>query len=329
MPIAAIIERALQDEILTPDEVAALFDVPHFADEWGLIAAAARRKAAEAAADKAEVHAQVGVDIAPCPRDCLWCAFAVSNKLFKERVELSTEEVVARSRRFEEDGANAVYFMVTAGYAWGRLIELLQEVRGRLHSDTVMVVNVDDFSFEQARQLVDAGVSGVYHAVRLGEGVDNRIPVETRLESMRNAREAGLKIGTCLEAIGPDHTTGELVEKTLLCRDAEPVYAGAARRILLPETVLYRRGTVSETRMVHCVSVVRLVLPRAVMGNCTHEPFSLGAAHGASLFWAESGSNPRDTEKETEGKHGLTVQDCRAILKEADWGVLDGPSRWY
>jgi len=46
-------------------------------------------------------------------------------------------------------------------------------------------------------------------------------------------------------------------------------------------------------------------------------------------LWAEAGSNPRDTEKETEGKRGMTVRDCIRVLEEAEWKVLKGPSKFY
>ena len=72
-----------------------------------------------------------------------------------------------------------------------------------------------------------------------------------RLETFRNAKEAGLVLGTCLEPVGPEHTIKELVEKTIITREAEPVYSGAARRIPIPNTELCQYGWVSEARMAH------------------------------------------------------------------------------
>ena len=136
-------------------------------------------------------------------------------------------------------------------------------------------------------------------------------------------------LGTCLEPVGPEHTIEELVEKIIITREAEPVYSGAARRIPIPNTELCQHGRASEVRMAHILAVVRLALGYSIPGNCTHEPNVIGAAAGANLFWAEAGSNPRDTEKETEGKRGMTVADCQRIFQEAEWEVLEGPSRFY
>ncbi len=126
--------------------------------------------------------------------------------------------------------------------------------------ETTMVANVGDFTRGQAGRLKNAGFSGVYHAVRLGEGTDTSIPVETRLQTFRNAAEAGLLLGTCLEPVGTEHTISELVQKTIITREANPVYSGAARRIPLPGTAMASHGMVSEARMAHILAVVRLAL---------------------------------------------------------------------
>lgn len=323
------LEKALRDAPLTEEELAELFDVPLFTDASGLIIAAGRRKAEQATDGLAEVHAQVGVNISPCPKDCRFCSFAAGNRVFEESMELSPEQAVERSVRAESDGANCIYLMITATYPFEKFMELAGEVRKALRPETPLVGNVSDFTLEQARRMKDTGLAGVYHAVRLGEGVETKIPVEQRLETMRNAREAGLLLGTCLEPVGPEHTTDELVEKTIIGRDARPVYSGSARRIPVPGTEMGEMGIVSKARMAHIVAVVRLAMPLSTPGNCTHEPDVYGSAAGASLLWAEAGANPRDTDAETEGKHGMSTSACLEYHQDAGWQVLDGPSRWF
>ncbi len=315
--------------ILKAEEIAGLFKVPLFTDESALICAASRRKSKQASGGLAEVHAQVGLNIAPCPKNCAFCSFAANNKVFREYHELSTDEAASRARQFERDGANAVYLMTTGDDTFDKFIEISRAVRNNLRPETTLVANIGDFSQGQAGRLKDAGFSGIYHAVRLGEGTDTSIPVETRLQTFRHAAEAGLLLGTCLEPVGNEHTIEELVEKTIITRDAHPVYSGAARRIPLPGTAMGSFGIVSEAKMAHILAVVRLALGYAVRGNCTHEPNVIGAAAGANLLWAESGSNPRDVEKETEQKRGMTVKDCKHIFEEAEWEVLSGPSKFF
>ncbi len=327
--IRRIIEKSLNGEDLGAEEIAGLFEIPLFSPESALLLSAARKKSDRASGGLAEVHAQVGLNIAPCPRNCLFCAFAARNKVFREKINLPLEEVLAFARQFESDDANAVLLMATADYPMAKYLEYAREVRKSLRPETVLIANVGDFTRREAQELRDAGFTGIYHALRLGEGRDTTIPPEKRIETLRNAREAGLTVGTCVEPVGPEHTVRELVEKTLITREARPGYSGSARRVPIPDTQLAKHGMVSQAKMAHLLAVVRLALGYDVPGNCVHEPSVIGAAAGANLLWAEKGSNPRDTEKETEGKRGMTVAECARVLEEAEWEVLSGPSRFY
>jgi biotin synthase len=327
--IKKILEKALDGTVLTRDELSSLFRIPLFSEDSAMILSASRKKSETASNGFAEVHAQVGLNIGPCPKNCSFCSFAVKNKVFKSKIEISVDEAIAKAKQFETDGANAVFLMSTADYPLDKFLDISREIRKSLRPETVLVANIGDFTKEQAKQIKDAGFSGIYHAVRLGEGRDTTISVKKRLATFQNAKDAELLLGTCVEPVGNEHSVEELVEKTLITRDAKPVYSGAARRIPIPDTKMARYGIVSETKMAHILAVVRLALGYNVPGNCTHEPNVVGAAAGSNLLWAEAGSNPRDTEKETEGKRGMTVKDCIRILQEAEWQVLKGPSKLY
>jgi biotin synthase len=327
--VKKIIKKTLSGGILTREEITTLFKIPLFSYDWSLIHSASRQMCEKTSNGFAEVHAQVGLDIAKCPRNCKFCSFASCNNVFIESFDLSVDEVVKRSIDFENDGANAIYLMTTARYPFNKFIEVARHVRKSLKPDTVLIANIDDFNEKQAIQLRDAGFSGIYHALRMGEGIDTTITPERRLQTFKAAKEAGLAIGTCVEPIGPEHSIDELVEKTIITREIKPVFSGAMRRIPIPGSEKEKYGRLSETKMAHIIAVVRLATGLEIPGNCTHEPNVIGVAAGANIIWAESGSNPRDTEKETEGKRGLTVQQCREILKEAEWKVLIGPSRLF
>ncbi len=327
--IKEIIKKSLDGTSLGREEISLLFRTPVFSEESAMILAASRKKSESASNGLAEVHAQVGLNIAPCPNNCAFCSFAASNKVFKERFEISVDEAVMKAKQFETDGANAVFVMSTADYPFKKFVDISREIRRSLRPETVLVANVGDLTREQAKKLKDAGFSGIYHAVRLGEGRDTNIPVKKRLTTFKNAKEAGLSLGTCVEPVGNEHPVEELVEKTIITIDAKPVYSGAARRIPIPNTKMAQYGIVSEAKMAHILAVVRLSLRYNVPGNCTHEPNVMGAAAGSNLVWAEAGSNPRDTEEETEGKRGMTVKNCIRVLEEAEWQVLQGPSKFY
>jgi biotin synthase len=327
--VDALLKKALEGAELTRDELVRLLELAPDEPASYRVFAAARRLSAELSGNRAEVHAQFALDLAPCSCNCKFCSFAASNGLFRTATRTSSEQAVAQALQFERDGANAVFVMSTAHYPLGEFLELSAEVRRHLRSETVMIANVGDQNLTQAQKLKAAGFQGVYHALRLREGVDTGLAPQRRRESLRNFAEAGLLVGTCVEPVGPEHSNEELADLILFTASLRPSFSGAARRITVPGGELAERGMITELRMAQLVAVTRLAMPRSTTGNCTHEPCTLGALAGANLFWAESGANPRDTRERTEEGRGLTVPRCREVFRESGWEVLEGPSRFY
>ena len=315
--------------VLNREEISYLLSVSPHSVESGYIMASADTINRLASNGKAEVHAQIGVNLAPCPKNCSFCAFAAQNKVFTHKTELTVEEIIQLATKAERKGANALFFMVTGDYPLSKFIEISQEVREKINPQTVMIANIGDFDSQDGKHLKDAGYLGIYHAVRMGEGKDTKIDPNTRLRTIKAAQEAGLLIGTCVEPVGPEHTIQEITEKILIGRNLQPSFSGAMRRITIPNSPLEKYGMISEYRMAFLVAVVRLAMGREIIGNCTHEPNILGATSGANLFWAEAGSNPRDIQDDTSKGRGLDVQSCINMFKEADFEMLTGPTVIY
>ncbi|GEA15212.1 radical SAM protein [Moorella sp. E308F] len=324
--IVYLVDKAKSGEFLDREEMAALFDIAPFTAESAYIQHAAREISSKVSSNTAEVHAHVGINVGPCVRNCKWCSFAAVNKVFAQAGVMPIEEIVRRCRKMEQNGANAIYLVATGTFPFGRLLEIIQEVRRNLSPDTVLIGNIDDFTLKEAYALRDAGLNGVYHAVRLREGIESSIPVEKRLATMRAAREAGLALGTCVEPVGPEHTTGELVEATIIARECGAVYSGCMRRIAVPDTEVGKRGMINEARQAHILAAIRLSTQHEMIGMCWHEPSVVGPLAGVNIMWAETGSSPRDTHEDCERTRGRTVAEVRRIYWEAGWKVLDGPS---
>ncbi len=329
MKTEEIIRKPRSGDVLSKDELVYLLGLTPGSVESYMVMAEAARFSKELSDGKAEIHAQFAVNLAPCHCECLFCSFANTHGIFKEATELTPEQATAYATRFEADGANAVYLMSTAQFPFQRFIEIGQEVRRSLKPETTLVANVGDQSLKNAVRLKEAGFAGVYHALRLREGRDTTISAEKRKQSIRNYTEAGLKIGTCVEPVGPEHTNEELAEMIEFTASFDPAYSGSARRIPIEGTEMGGRGMISELRMAHIVAVTRLGTPRSVTGHCTHEPCTLGAIAGANFFWAEVGANPRDIVAKTEENRGETVEDCRTLFHESNWDVFEGPSRYF
>jgi biotin synthase len=327
--VVDIAEKVLDGGLPNREEVRVLVEVlPHSA-EAGYVMAMADAVTRSASGNAAEVHAQIGLNASPCSNNCQFCPFAAVNGILTDHAELPVEEAVEVSVQAERDGANALFPMVTGDYPFGKFSEVSQEIRRHLRPETVMIANVGDFGPDEGQRLKEAGYSGIYHTVRLGEGVVTQIAPERRLATIQAAREAGLLIGTCIEPVGPEHSTHEVVESILLAREMQPCYSGAMRRMPVAGSSLEKFGTISEYRMAYLVAVVRLAMGVHVIGNCTHEPNLLGATTGANLFWAEAGMGPRDAEEETPQGRRRDVGACQGIFREAEYEVLTGPSVIY
>lgn len=323
------IDKALKGEMLNQEEIKLLFEVPLKSEEASYIQYASRKISESLNQGKAEIHGQLGINIGPCPKNCQFCSFAACNKVFPEPSVLPLEEIIRRSLDLEEAGANAIYLMTSANFNFDRYVEIAHEVRNKLQKESILVANIGDFTPEQALTLKEAGVNGVYHALRLGEGKTTGIDPALRLRSFEAAKKAGLILGNCVEPVGPEHTVDELVEKTIIAREAQPVFSGAMRRTTVPGTPLSQYGMLTEGKMAHILAVVRLAMGPDILGNCTHEPNVHGAVAGANLLWAEVGSNPRDVAGETQNHRGFSVERCRQIYWEAEWEVLSGPSKFF
>lgn len=329
MSLEYIIRKTRNKELLTRQEIIDLLALNPYSPESYLVMAEASRVSKAVTGGKAEVHAQLALNLAPCPCNCMFCSFAQKNGLFTHESRLSSEQAVSYAKQFEKDGANAIYIMTTAQYPLGLFIEMSQEIRKNLDPETIMVANVGDQSLEAVKKIREAGYSGVYHALRLREGTDSNLKPEKRKESIKNFLEAGLKVGTCVEPVGPEHSNEEIADLILFTASFDAAFSGAARRIPIPGTEMEKLGKISELRMAQIVAVTRLALPLTTLGNCTHEPCTLGAIGGANLFWAEVGANPRDIKEKTEEGRGETVESCRIKFQESGWSFLEGPSHYY
>lgn len=327
--VKKIIDGAMNRRLPSALEIRDLLALPTASEESFYAQYAALQINKEVTDSKAEVHGQVGINSGPCACNCAFCSFAASNRIFKEQRVEAIEGIIEKCVLLQSEGANAIYLMATAALTFWDFLYIGRLVRSSLEAETILIANIGDFGYQEAIALKEAGFCGVYHAVRLGEGYNTRLSIQKRLDTIAAVHKAGLKLGTCLEPVGPEHTLDELVEKTLITREAHPVFSGAMRRIPIPDTRLSSFGKISEARMAHIVAVVRLAVGYEVGGNCTHEPNVLGVAAGANLLWAEAGSNPRDTVNDTEASRGHDMARCREILSEANTELIRGPSRIF
>jgi biotin synthase len=265
----------------------------------------------------AEVHAQIGLNWGACSRTCGFCVFCTDEVQGQPAVELSTAEVVELARGYEEEGVTSIALMATANYKFDGLLEMGRAVRGALRTDVPLVANCGDIGPARAKALVRAGYGGYYHALRLREGTDTNLRPYKRIASMNAARGAGLFLGSCLEPIGPEHTTAELVELMTTLRNAEVGAVAVMKRVNHPGSPLAARGEINDHELARIGAVTRLFFGRSIVAFGAHEPNLACLRAGANVVYAEAGANPRDHADSTI-RRGRTVEECRRMLKQAN-----------
>ena len=311
--IEDILNKALEKKTLSKEDAIRLMDInPNSTEAYALMAVAnsATRKLFN---DFGEVHAQIGINYAPCPNKCKFCVFSVADK----SVELSLNEIRNRAKWFVREGANAIFLMTTADYNFDKFVKIGRAVREVIHPKMPMVANIGDFGKSEAKELLDAGFTAIYHVVRLREGIDTKIDPSDRLRTIKAAKSVGLDLSYCVEPIGPEHTREEIVDAIFLGKELKPTVMATMRRIPVPGTPLAKFGQITQLEQAKIEAITRLVIGDDVLAMGVHEAYIPCLMSGANQIYAETGPNPRDEVVDTTKGRGLSVGACRTLLQEA------------
>ncbi|MDR1604656.1 MAG: hypothetical protein LBS10_07700 [Gracilibacteraceae bacterium] len=322
--VREILKKAYGGAALSKTDCISLLSMDECSLEAGLVRAAASDIRRRMHGNAGLIIGQIGVDVKPCAGGCAFCAFAEATTGFGE-YRMSREELELKTRQFSEYGdLYGLCLMTMHTYDPEHFLQVVANVRNILRPEAQIWVNVGDTSLDGFREMKAAGVYGVYHVCRLGEGAQTKFSPKDRIRTMENVKAAGLKLYTCLEPVGPEHTPEELAENIFLGVDLSADYHAAMRRVAVPGTPLASHGQISELRLAHLVAVVALTT--LSVPNChyiaVHEPNLLGCTSGANNIFAESGANPRDINPETTGSRGMDMARCRKMLFESGYREL-------
>jgi len=276
--------------------------------------------------NRAEIHAQIGLNWDLCSKNCDFCVFGKKHGLATPPRELPEEEVMKRAKDFERAGANAIFLMSTADYNLDRFLSMGRKVRDALEENMPLVANVGDFGSSEASELLDAGFTAIYHVKRLKEGIDTAIDPKDRVRTIGAARKAGLDLSFCVEPIGPEHSAEELVDAIFTGKENGASVMATMRRISIPGTPLHKNGQINEIELARVEAVVRLAMGTSIRAMGVHEPNMLSLLAGGNQIYAETGPNPRDTQGETSEGRGKKVETCRQMLWEAGYETFSGPA---
>jgi biotin synthase len=308
------------------EDAVTLLKLDLYAGETYAVMASADRLSRAHFKGKGENHLHIGVNVEPCPFNCLFCSLTLNAGIFKEKLEFSEAAILRWAKTGDEEGADGLNLMTTGTFGFERLLEIGRFLREAV--STPLVANTRDINHREGERLLDAGFVGAYHAVRLGEGRDTPFKVEKRVRTIQVFRDVGLLWMNCVEPVGPEHSPEEIADRMLLARTYGATYSGVMRRINFEGSPMARHGMITEREMARMVAVSRLVMGTVPRAHCTHEPHSASLMAGANLFFPEVGSSPRDGKADTGEGRGKTVAACRQLFQEMDWNP-DLPSNCF
>ena len=319
-----IIQRVWNGIAPTHDECVALLSLSPDSAEACAVRGAADGIMRQRTDNAAVLFAQIGYSCHPCPANCSFCSFA-EDYTQMEAFTMSDEDIVASVKSFTQDGdLYGLWVMTMADYDIEDYLRVIRLVRETAPACTNIYSNVGDTSYEDFCRMKEAGISGVYHICRLGEGTVTKLCPEARMETIQNAIKAGLDVLNAVEPIGPEHTPEELAEQIELMKSTKPIQTGVMKRINVPGTPFEGTGEITSYRLslyaaVQCLMHVD-VEPLPWIGH--HEPTPICYASGSNLITAETGVNPRDTAADTSTNRGMDLTDCRVMLYEAGFTHL-------
>lgn len=310
-------EAVAQGRALTRAQALGLLEIPIGTPEYTQLLALADDYARTTFDNKGVIFAQLGLDAQGCSIDCKFCTLAESVYTGCPTVQ-SLENTVERAKEFISVGVNEVFLMTTAEFGKEDFLRYAKAVRAVMPEGMGLVANVGDFDVTYAKAMKEAGITGVYHVHRLGEGVDTGATTATRIRTMDAVRDGGLTLYYCVEPIGPEHTHEELVDEMMRIEGYPVEVMAVMKRIAAPGTPMAERGEVDSETLAKICAVTTLVA-RPARAMCVHEPDALCLKAGANQLYAECGTNPRDVEKDTACGRGYSVATTQTMLKEAGW----------
>lgn len=319
--IIRLFEKAYAGQSITKKECVKLLSLEDASAEVSVMRGLASAIVRERTNNTGVIFAQIGLQCYPCKGNCSFCSFAESYTQMPA-IQMDDAAIASATKSFTGgDQLFGLWLMTMADYDLDEYLKMVQVAKNNIIGSTNLYTNIGDTSYEAFAEIKAAGLNGVYHCWRLGEGKDTLFSSEQRKQTMKNAKKVGLDILDALEPIGIEHTPEEMAEHIFFSMEMETIQYGAMKRISVPGTPFENTPEITSFTLSKYAAAV--VLSMAGMKKLPwigiHEPSIHGYMSGANLITAETGVNPRDTVADTLQNRGIDIADCRRILKDAGY----------
>ncbi|RCX18378.1 biotin synthase [Anaerobacterium chartisolvens] len=212
--------KVLQGNSIDFDEALKLINIDeNDADTLSVLFESSNEIRKKFAGNKVDLCTIMNVKSGKCSENCKYCAQSAHYTTGAEEFELvSYENVLKRALEVQSQGAHR-FSMVTSGRGIKskELLDKLTSIYQRLRKDTSLKICASHgiISYEQAKQLKEAGVSMYHHNIETSSSHYPNIctthDYEDRINTIRNVQEAGMEI-CCGGIIGMGETLEERIK---------------------------------------------------------------------------------------------------------------------
>lgn len=290
--------------------------------EYRYLCRAAKEAAVEITGGEAYLWGAIGVDFAPCPMNCRFCSLGEAWGIVKDEVSYSEEEIIGQIWQYVNGGVRFIVLRTTEFYSIDTLCTFIKHIRQQVAGTYELILNIGEFDIPTARKIYDSGVSGIYHALRLGEGRDTAFDPAERCNTLHSVHNSPLKLIHLIEPLGEEHTGEEIADVFLNSLDHGVVISGAMARIPVKGTPLGDTPQVTNERLAQVVAVTRLCGGRSVPDICVHPACKEAVEAGANVVVVERGAVPRTGQVAEDLWNGFDCDKAKALLMDAGYTVI-------
>lgn len=319
--------KCLAGEALSRAEIISLLGVEIGSADDEYLRSAAREAAAKIAGGRGYIWCAVGMDYAPCSMNCKFCSFGEKWGIVREPRHFEPEQVFAHVRTYAENGAAYIVLRTTEFYDLETLFGYIPKIRAEVPGEYAIILNTGELEPADAERAKAAGVYGVYHALRLREGVDTPFDPARRVETMRNVSASGMTLISLVEPIGGEHTSAEIADDFINAVECGAKICGAMARFPVEGTPLGGSARISDSRLAHVVAALRLSGGSQVRDICVHPATQEALESGANVMVVESGAIPRDSNFSESEWAGVGMERARNMLTEAGYAISLPPAQ--
>ena len=304
------------------DTIVQLLGIDPLSEEADYLRAKAGHAAQIITDGEAYLWGAIGVDSVPCSMNCRFCSFGEEWGLVKNSVVFDDHDIDRQVELYASSHIHYIVLRTTEFYSIDELCNKIRRLKKLVPETCEFILNTGEFDDEIAAAMHEAGVSGIYHALRLREGIDTGFDPSVRKRTMQAVKDSPLKLISLVEPVGPEHTDEELADAFLVTMEYGAAISGIMARIPVPGTPLGDTEQISPERIAQITAVFRLAAGDKIRDICVHPPTPGAAFAGGNVTVVEMGAIPRDDKVSAAEWLGYTASDAKAMMEEAGYRVI-------